>query len=290
MNMKLESVSIKRSDHLTEKWVQHQISDDPSLLGLGDLVVKDKERIQANAGRLDLLLQDPETLKRFEVEIQLGATDESHIIRTVEYWDIERKRYPQYEHAAVIVAEEITARFLNVIQLFNGAIPLIAVKMTAYRVGDQYALTFVKVLDEVTFGLVDEDEPLAEPTDRAYWESERGTKQTLEATDALMRLVNEVEPKAILKYNKHYIGLEVNESPMNFVTFMPRKAFVLMTIKLPQTEETQGQLAEAGIDTLTYDSRFRQYRIRLESEVDQKQRDVLLQLIRQAREIRGKAT
>jgi len=87
--------------------------------------LRDKERIQSSAGRLDLLLQDPDTLKRYEVEIQLGATDESHIIRTIEYWDIERKRYPQYEHAAVIVAEEITSRFLNVIQLFNGAIPLI---------------------------------------------------------------------------------------------------------------------------------------------------------------------
>ena len=48
---------------------------------------------------------------------------ESHIIRTIEYWDIERKRYPQYEHCAVLVAEDITSRFLNVISLFNGTIP-----------------------------------------------------------------------------------------------------------------------------------------------------------------------
>jgi hypothetical protein len=287
--MKLESVSIKRTERLSEKWVQDQIADDPSLLGLGDLALKDKERVQASAGRLDLLLQDPETLKRYEVEIQLGATDESHIIRTLEYWDIERKRYPQYEHAAVIVAEEITARFLNVIQLFNGAIPLIAVKMTAYKIGDQYALTFVKVLDELTYGLVDEDEPVAEPTDRTFWESKRGTRSTLVATDTLLKLVNEVEPKAVLKYNKHYIGLEVDGSPMNFVTFMPRKAHVIMTIKLPQTKETDDQLEEAGIETLTYESQWRQYRVRLESQVDDKQREVLLGLIRQARENRGKA-
>lgn len=43
------------------------------------------------------------------------------MIRTIEYWDIERKRYPQYEHCAVIIAEDITSRFLNVIQLFNGS-------------------------------------------------------------------------------------------------------------------------------------------------------------------------
>jgi hypothetical protein len=57
---------------------------------------------------------------------RLGMTDESHIIRTVEYWDTERRRWPQYEHVAVIVAEEITGRFFNVISLFNGFIPIIA--------------------------------------------------------------------------------------------------------------------------------------------------------------------
>jgi hypothetical protein len=64
-------------------------------------------------GRLDLLLQDVDTNRRYEVEIQLGKTDESHIIRTIEYWDIERKRYPQYDHCAVIIAEDITSRFLT---------------------------------------------------------------------------------------------------------------------------------------------------------------------------------
>ncbi len=287
--MKLESITLKHSS-LNEKWVQDQISDDPSILGLGDLVLKDKERVQPNAGRLDLLLQDPESLKRFEVEIQLGATDESHIIRTVEYWDIERKRYPQYEHAAVIVAEEITARFLNIIQLFNGAIPLVALKMTVYKVGDQYALTFVKVLDELTYGLVDEDEPVAEPTDRSFWETKRGTKKTLAVTDGLLKLVNQVEPNATLKYNKHYIGLEVDGAPSNFVSFIPRKAHVIMMIKLPQAKEVDEQLEEVGLETLTYEAQWRQYRLRLGSDVGDKQRDMLLKLIRQARDGFRKAT
>jgi hypothetical protein len=285
---KLEAVSLKDSDQLTEKWVHKQIEEDTSLLGLGDLVVKDKERIQSGAGRLDLLLQDPDTLKRYEVEIQRGATDESHIVRTIEYWDIERKRYPQYEHAAVIVAEEITSRFLNVIQLFNGAIPLIALKMTAYKVGDQYALTFVKVLDEQALGLVDDDEPVSPPTDRAYWES-KGTKKTVLATDDLLKLVNEVQPKAILKYNKHYIGLEIDGAPRNFVAFTPRRAHVIMSIKLPQSKEVDDQLDEAGIDKLRYDAQFKQYQVRIDGAVDGKQREVLLHLIRQAWEGYGKA-
>jgi hypothetical protein len=47
----------------------------------------------------------------------------------------------------------------------------------------QRMLTFVKVLDENIYGLVDEDEPIAEPTDRAFWETTRGTKNTLSLTD-----------------------------------------------------------------------------------------------------------
>lgn len=65
-------------------WVQDLISNDPSILGLGDLVLRDRERIQPRAGRLDLLLQDPESKRRYEVEIQLGSTDKAHIIRTFE--------------------------------------------------------------------------------------------------------------------------------------------------------------------------------------------------------------
>src|SRR3990167_5328950 len=85
-------ISLKAHPQFNEKWVQKLIADDPSVLGLGDLVLRDKERSQPRAGRLDLLLQDPETQRRYEVEVQLGATDEAHIIRTIEYWDIEKKK------------------------------------------------------------------------------------------------------------------------------------------------------------------------------------------------------
>ena len=71
------------SAKVTEKMVQEKIAEDPSILGLGELELRDKERIYVHAGRLDLLLQDPETLKRYEVELQLGPTDESHIIRAL---------------------------------------------------------------------------------------------------------------------------------------------------------------------------------------------------------------
>jgi hypothetical protein len=42
-----------------------------------------QERIPPGAGRLDLLLQDPATQRRSAVELQLGATNEGHEIRTI---------------------------------------------------------------------------------------------------------------------------------------------------------------------------------------------------------------
>jgi len=45
-------------------------------------------------GRIDFLLRNAEADTYYEVEVKLGALDESHIIRTIEYWDIERQRRP----------------------------------------------------------------------------------------------------------------------------------------------------------------------------------------------------
>jgi hypothetical protein len=279
--MKLESVNLQKS-HLKESWVQEQIADDPTILGLGDLDLRDKERIQPRAGRLDLLLQDPETLKRYEVEIQLGATDESHIIRTIEYWDIERRRYPQYEHAAVIVAEDITSRFLNVVQLFNGAIPLIALKMTAYKIGDEYALTFVKVLDELVFGLVDEDEETSEAVTRQSWEDY--SAETLALTDTLFEIVKEIEPEASMNYTENYIGTAVDGSVCNFVVFSPKKHHVIVQFRLDRIDEIDEQLDEAGFDVLAYSRQHKLYRVKFVSLPDAAQRETLKQLIEKARD------
>ncbi|MEO8386513.1 MAG: hypothetical protein ABI583_14785, partial [Betaproteobacteria bacterium] len=83
--------------------------------------------------------------------------------------------------------------------------------------------------------------------------------------------------------------LGIDGAPLNFVTFMPRKAHVIMTINLPKTKEVDEQLEEVGIESLAYDSQWHRYRIRIDSTVEGKQREVLLALARQSRESFGKA-
>ena len=280
--IKPERVWLKTHPDLNEKWLQDRIGEDPSLLGLGDLVLRDRERPQAGAGRLDLLLQDAEANRRYEVEIQLGKTDESHIIRTIEYWDIERKRYPQYDHVAVIVAEDITGRFLNVISLFNGFIPLVAIRLSAIQIGDSVALVFSKVMDETKLGLVDEDEEVRAPADRAYWEK-RGSKQTLAMTDEMFGWLHDLDPGLELKYNKFYVGLAKNGRSNLFVLFRPQKVALLLEIRLERSDEIQAQLDASGLTVIDYDDRWGHYRIRLDKADLTKNKELLISLMTQAR-------
>ena len=282
-----ERLWLKAHPELSEKWVQKLIADHPSILGLGDLVLRGQERIHPRAGRLDLLLQDPETKRRYEIELQLGATDETHIIRTIEYWDIERKRYPQYEHCAVLVAEDITSRFLNVISLFNGTIPFVAIQMQALTIGEHITLVFTTVVDELTRGLVDEDEDAeAVPTDRAYWENQ-ATKATVALADELLQIAKQFDPTLELKYNKFYIGLSRDGQPFNFVTFRPKKNQLRLELKLPETDDLNTKIENSGIETLDYDKRWGRYRLRLTKNDVKSKAEIIRELMNLAYERRA---
>jgi hypothetical protein len=276
-----ERVSLKAHPELNEKWLQQQITDDVGILGLGELDVKDVERRQPRSGRLDLLLFDSESNTRYEVEIQLGATDESHIIRTLEYWDNERRRFPQYEHIAVIVAEEITGRFLNVINLFNQAIPLIAIQMSALEVNGVLTLHSTKVLDLALPAPEEEDESGTE-TDRTYWQ-QRSSAEIVGLADQALELINNEGPGLALKYNKHYVGLQRNGVSDNFVTFRPRKAHLVIEWRIDRSEELDSRVEEAGLVLMPYDKRWRRYRAAVAPAQFVEQRDLIAELIRRAR-------
>ena len=277
-----EKINVKDLSGINEKWIQDYIANKPSVLGLGELELKAKEKIQPNAGRLDLLLEDTDDNRRYEVELQLGKTDESHIIRTIEYWDIERRRYPQYDHCAVIIAENITTRFLNVIQLFNGHIPLIAIQMNVFKVNDKIAINFTKILDEVKKGL-DVDEIPPEETDRNYWEI-KGSKETVALADDILKIIKKIEQSFEINYNKHYIGLKKNNISFNFVIMYAKKSFLRVEFKMDKNEEIEAFVNENGLDVLEYNFRNNRYKIRLsKTEITEKE-DIIKQLLEKSYE------
>lgn len=277
-----EFVDLKGHPTINERWLHNHLSDNPALLGLGDLEVRDSERRQHTSGRLDLLLEDVDDHTRYEVEIQLGALDESHIIRTIEYWDIERRRYPQYDHIAVIVAEDVTSRFLNVISLFNGAIPLIAIQIKGVNVNGMFTLIATRVVDRVELGTVNEDE--GESVDRGTWEK-KASPASLQIVDDLVALTREVQQNVNPRYTKYYIGLEEGGMPRNFLTFRPQKSSVLTEFKIPQNEETTEMLGVSGLSLRPYDTRSGRYKVQVSHQDLSERRDVLIKIMGKARDV-----
>jgi hypothetical protein len=259
-----------------ERWLQNKIEDDPSILGLGDLNVIERERSQNSGGRLDFLMYDPDDGVRYEIEVMLGRLDESHIIRTIEYWDLERKKYPNREHRAVIVAEEITSRFYNVINLFNQAIPLIALQLDALVVDSGVLLHFTKIIDvnEISLG---EEQEVSQPTDLNFWKSKSNPKalEVMEEVENLFKSIG-IEPR--LTYNKYHIAL--GTTGRNFMWFHPRKSAAHCSIGLlfdtDSREEFIEKLEEEGFSV---SQRKKSLNLKLSHNDLQKSSDLLKELL-----------
>lgn len=273
---KATSVNMQRHQAISEQWVEDQIARDPSLLGLGELKVIERQKSQPTGGRLDMLLRDPETLTRYVVELQLGATDPSHIIRAIEYWDVERRRYPQYEHVAVIVAEDVTGRFFNVINLFNGMIPLIAVQMKCLEVGGNHALIATRVLDRVQFGIDEEDG--VGPADEASWDAK--APESMPVFCQMFEMIREIDPGIQPAYRQAHISLEVGGKMSTSVVFYPLKRAVRTSFKVPHDQSLTDKLDEAGFDNLSKSSV--EYSIKIRKGDIEEHPELLCDLIRRA--------
>jgi len=187
-----------------ESWLHKKISEDPSILGLGPLEVVAGEKTQSSGGRLDLLLKNPEDDSMFEVELMLGWADESHIVRTIEYWDIERRRWGKRNHTAVLVSEGIDTRFINVVHLFSHAIPIIGIQVCAVELDGKVGLHFTEMVNSYEEPEVEGDSP---PANEAYW---------IQRSPGLLRFAKDYEALAselledvMLRFRKDSIAVAI---------------------------------------------------------------------------------
>jgi hypothetical protein len=103
----------------------------------------------------------------------------------------------------------------------------------------------------------------------------------------VLKILKEVDPSLELKYNKIYIGLWKNGQPYNFVTLRPKKTHLNFELKLPQSEELDKKIEDAGLETLDYDKRWKAYRLRLVEDDIQSKGVILAELARMAYELRS---
>lgn len=106
--------------------VVQRIAEDAAILGLGDL---DLKRASSHPGQVGLVLEDRMGSILYVVELQLGPTDDRHVIRLAERWAAEQKRHRSRRCFAVLVAEEIAPRHLHILRLINRAVPVVVMEM-----------------------------------------------------------------------------------------------------------------------------------------------------------------
>ena len=202
------SMSIREAG-FDEYWLQDQIWANPAALGLGDLDTLNKERHQNSGGRLDILLKDPQDDSMYEVEVMLGETDETHIVRTIEYWDNEKRRWPKRQHYAVLVAEQITRRFFNVIHILSHSVPIIAIQASLIESNGKRSLFFTKVLD--TFEEVDDGTSVEEvKVNPDFWDKK--ARWTVDTAKKLLEVVTPALETPQLSYLKGYIAVTVGRN------------------------------------------------------------------------------
>jgi hypothetical protein len=266
-----KTISIREAG-LDEYWLQDQIYENPTCLNLGELESVQKEKQQSSGGRLDILLKDPEDDSMYEVEIMLGETDESHIIRTIEYWDNEKRRWPQRQHYAVLVAESITRRFFNVIQLLSHSIPIIAVQVNLIESGGHKAIHFSKILD--TYEEPEDGTGGGEVYDEAFWKKK--APWTINAARALLDSTGEMLNSPIIRFVKGTVAITVQGQ--NYFWFHKRSAEKSLLVFRISDDHIDNVSQLLDKQNIAFVQKRNYYKIVCDAEVIAKNRELLRQI------------
>ncbi len=209
-------LSLHQHPDIHECWLRDRIAADPAILGLGPLALKDAERLQPESGRLDLLLE--RGCRRYVLELMLGALNESHLFRCLEYWDSERRRFPAYDHCAVLVAEHISPRMASVVRLLAGCVPMLVLQVTALQVSRSISLHFHRTLASPGYT---EPPPAVLPSGRDYWLI-KTSPAIVALADECLGLVREFDAEAQFIYEESGIRLLSRRVP-GLVRLRPSK-------------------------------------------------------------------
>ena len=131
-------------------------------------------------------------------------------------------------------------------------------------------------------GLDDEDEPVSEITDRAFWEKERASVATVAIADKIFEMCRSFSPKLVQSYKKNYIGFRLENRPFNFAVCKPRPKSMRLEINLPKSDEIDAELENTALDVLTYNRHFGMYRLSIKASDVETQKECLRSLLKRA--------
>lgn len=259
-----------------EYWLQDLIFANPSILGLGELVPVSKEKKQSKGGRLDILLEDPEDKSRYEVEVMLGETDPSHIIRAIEYWDLEKRKYPQRQHFPVLIAESFDRRYFNVIHILSLNVPMIAIQADLISFDGQQIINFTKILD--IYEEIDETDSVTTNTaSESYWAG--NASWSLQTAKDLAELLNKGSQSFSLKFTQTYISLVKDGKNTYWLNKRATpKSSLGFDVKDPEKVEAIKNYLDNLAISYTYSNTYKSFSFTIDSEFLKKKHELILKV------------
>jgi hypothetical protein len=147
----------------------------------------------------------------------------------------------------------------------NRAVPMVAVKLSAFRMGDNLVLHPVKVLD-VFEEVMESDTGEVEQVDRGYWEK-KSAPASLSMVDKVLSMLQAQGIQPRVTYNRYHIA--VGTTGRNFCWLRPRRTAGNCHIEFRVTAETRdsvlSSLQNAGIDATPWRSENIAFRINAKS-------------------------
>lgn len=118
---------------------------------------------------------------------------------------------------------------------------------------------------------------------RAYWVA-AGNVSTLALADRVLKIACELDPELKPKYNSSSIVLEKNGRSYSFVRIKPLQEYLLLKVKLPDTDEFHQIMEGAELDLWKYGRKH--YDIRLRKDDLESKAEAVQKLLRHAYEYR----
>ncbi len=112
----------------------------------------------------------------------------------------------------------------------------------------------------------------------------RGSPKTVSNADKILSFVIEFDPTAELNYNKFYVGLKIDGRAKNYAIIRPKKDFLGLSIKIPETEENDSLINSAELITYEYDRKWGAYRLKIKEKDLKEKADTIKKLLLDAKE------
>jgi hypothetical protein len=256
-----------------EYWLQDLIYENPRILGLGELIPVSKEKRQSTGGKLDILLKSPEDNAMYEIEVMLGETDPSHIIRTIEYWDLEKRRYPQRQHFPVLIAETFSRRYFNVIQILSLNVPMIAIQADLLEVSGQKIINFTKILDIYEEQAEDDETSVVNET---TWSS--SANWTLQTAKELLSIINSTGLILKLNFTQSYVAL-INSKGNAYWLYKRTEPKSYLGFKEKDDEKTEAikNILDKSAVPFTY-NKYQEFLIVVDKEFVKKNKEIFVKV------------